>query len=33
MMAQILAFPSAGKFNLSTLRTVLYGGRWFRWTS
>ncbi len=26
MMAQILAFPSAGKFNLSTLRTVLYGG-------
>jgi long-chain acyl-CoA synthetase len=26
MMAQILAFPSSGKFNLSTLRTVLYGG-------
>jgi len=26
MMARILAFPSAGKFNLSTLRTVLYGG-------
>lgn len=26
MMAQILAFPSAGRFNLSTLRTVLYGG-------
>jgi len=26
MMAQILAFPSAGKFNLSTLKTVLYGG-------
>ncbi len=26
MMAQILALPSAGKFNLSTLRTVLYGG-------
>ena len=26
MMAQVLAFPSAGKFNLSTLRTVLYGG-------
>ena len=27
MMAQILAFPSAGKFNLATLRTVLYGGK------
>jgi acyl-CoA synthetase (AMP-forming)/AMP-acid ligase II len=26
MMAQILAFPSAERFNLSTLRTVLYGG-------
>ena len=26
MMARILAFPSAPKFNLSTLRTVLYGG-------
>lgn len=26
MMAQILALPSSGKFNLSTLRTVLYGG-------
>jgi long-chain acyl-CoA synthetase len=26
MMARILAFPSAGKYNLSTLRTVLYGG-------
>jgi len=26
MMAQILAFPSSEKFNLSTLRTVLYGG-------
>ena len=26
MMARILAFPSAGKSNLSTLRTVLYGG-------
>ena len=26
MMAQILASPSSGKFNLSTLRTVLYGG-------
>ena len=26
MMAQILAFPSAGKFNLSTLKSVLYGG-------
>jgi acyl-CoA synthetase (AMP-forming)/AMP-acid ligase II len=26
MMALILAFPSAGKFNLSTLKTVLYGG-------
>jgi len=26
MMARILEFPSAGKFNLSTLRTVLYGG-------
>lgn len=26
MMATILSLPSAGKFNLSTLRTVLYGG-------
>ena len=26
MMAQILSLPSAGKFNLATLRTVLYGG-------
>lgn len=26
MMAQILDFPSAGRFNLSTLRTILYGG-------
>jgi len=26
MMAGILAFPSAGRFNLSTLKTVLYGG-------
>src|SRR5512139_2396472 len=26
MMATILALPSAGKFNLATLRTVLYGG-------
>jgi acyl-CoA synthetase (AMP-forming)/AMP-acid ligase II len=26
MMAQILAFPSAERFNLSTLKTVLYGG-------
>ena len=26
MMAQILAYPASGKFNLSTLKTVLYGG-------
>ena len=26
MMSQILDLPSAGKFNLSTLRTILYGG-------
>ena len=26
MMARILEFPTAGKFNLSTLKTVLYGG-------
>jgi len=26
MMAKILPLPSAGKFNLATLRTVLYGG-------
>jgi long-chain acyl-CoA synthetase len=26
MMAKILSLPDAGKFNLSTLRTVLYGG-------
>jgi long-chain acyl-CoA synthetase len=26
MMAKILLLPSAGKFNLATLRTVLYGG-------
>ncbi len=26
MMAQILALPSADRFNLATLRTVLYGG-------
>jgi len=29
MIAQILAAPSAAKFNLTTLRTVLYGGSWF----
>jgi long-chain acyl-CoA synthetase len=28
MMARILASPEAPKFNLATLRTVLYGGAW-----
>jgi len=28
MIAQILAAPSAARFNLTTLRTVLYGGSW-----